>query len=282
MVRAVNATGIGAASAEASATTPGPEYTFAHDQDIGAPPQAGSLALRGGQRVYTVQGGGVDIWGTSDSFHFDYSSLSGNGSIVAEVTSVEYTSPLAKAGVMFRDSTNRQCGHGHARRDAGRRTLFRDPHERWRRDHRPVRPASPRLSGSSFPARETSYGLLFHVHGGFPGHELDPVGSPVTLSSFSTTADVGLAVTAHTIGLEHEHVLWRECVLEQFRQPRADVRHPGVQASSAPLVMTQNLSIVPPAGTTLDDLRRHQRGLARHGALAGRAGHAGPGRHEQL
>ena len=60
VVRPVDATGIGAASAKASATTPGPEYNFAHDQDIVAPLQAGSLAYASG--TYTVKGGGTDIW----------------------------------------------------------------------------------------------------------------------------------------------------------------------------------------------------------------------------
>ena len=68
--------------------------------------QAGSLHYTAAGDIYTVSGGGTDIWGLSDSFNFASVSLPGNGSIMADVTSVQYTSPLAKAGVMFRDSTN--------------------------------------------------------------------------------------------------------------------------------------------------------------------------------
>ena len=105
VVQAVNATGAGAASPEATATTPPPAVTFTQNLDIGAPQQAGSVQYTAGSGVYTVAGGGADIWGNSDSFHFDGLPLSGNGSIVAQVTSVQDTSYAAKAGLMFRDST---------------------------------------------------------------------------------------------------------------------------------------------------------------------------------
>jgi len=47
---------------------------------------------------------GVDIWGTADEFTFAWKSLTGNGTIVAKVESVENTDPWAKAGVMIRES----------------------------------------------------------------------------------------------------------------------------------------------------------------------------------
>ena len=105
VVQAVNATGIGAAPAEAMATTPPPPVTFTQNSDIGVTQQAGSEQYAAGSGVYTVSGGGGDIRGSSDSFHFDALSLSGDGSIVAQVTSVQNTSSAAKAGIMFRDST---------------------------------------------------------------------------------------------------------------------------------------------------------------------------------
>jgi len=50
--------------------------------------------------------GGTDIWGTSDQFRYAYKELTGNGSIVARVDSVEYSNDWAKAGVMIRQNLN--------------------------------------------------------------------------------------------------------------------------------------------------------------------------------
>src|SRR4029077_12910119 len=44
------------------------------------------------------------IWGSTDSFHFTYQSLSGDGTIVARVVSISPTS--ATPGIMIRDSLN--------------------------------------------------------------------------------------------------------------------------------------------------------------------------------
>jgi hypothetical protein len=54
--------------------------------------------------TYTMTGSGVDIWNQSDEFHYAYKTLSGPGSIVARVESVENTNEWAKAGVMIRET----------------------------------------------------------------------------------------------------------------------------------------------------------------------------------
>ena len=51
-----------------------------------------------------MSGGGADIWGSSDEFRFAYKQLTGNGSIVARVDSIENTDDWAKAGVMIRNT----------------------------------------------------------------------------------------------------------------------------------------------------------------------------------
>ena len=64
---------------------------------------AGSASYSSG--VFTVNGGGADIWGTSDQFNYVSQPLTGDGSIVARVTSQSNTDPWAKAGVMIKQST---------------------------------------------------------------------------------------------------------------------------------------------------------------------------------
>ncbi|UCD51965.1 MAG: discoidin domain-containing protein, partial [Phycisphaerales bacterium] len=56
---------------------------------------------------------GTDIWGNSDQFRFAYKSLSGNGSMVARVDSLDVTPDVwVKAGVMIRQST--EVGSTHS------------------------------------------------------------------------------------------------------------------------------------------------------------------------
>jgi hypothetical protein len=52
-----------------------------------------------------VQGGGSDIWGSSDHFNYAYRSLTGNGTITARVASQQNTNAWAKSGVMIRETT---------------------------------------------------------------------------------------------------------------------------------------------------------------------------------
>jgi hypothetical protein len=54
--------------------------------------------------TYTMTASGADIWNEADEFHFAFKTLSGTGSIVARVESVEQTDNWAKAGVMIRET----------------------------------------------------------------------------------------------------------------------------------------------------------------------------------
>jgi hypothetical protein len=65
-------------------------------QDVGAVGMMGSTTVTAG--AYTIAGSGSDIWGSADAFQFAYTSMNGDGEIVARVTSVQNTSPFAKAG----------------------------------------------------------------------------------------------------------------------------------------------------------------------------------------
>ena len=53
-----------------------------------------------------MAGSGQDIWYASDQFHYAYQALSGDGQIVARVTTVQNTNVWAKVGVMIRESTD--------------------------------------------------------------------------------------------------------------------------------------------------------------------------------
>ncbi len=70
--------------------------------EIGGAAPAGSSSYANG--TWTVTGAGADTWAASDSSHFTYKALTGDGAIIAKVESIQNTSIYAKAGVMMRTS----------------------------------------------------------------------------------------------------------------------------------------------------------------------------------
>ena len=75
----------------------------------------GNPALVGNQRInkgtMTLQGGGIDIWGTSDQFHFVWRSLANNSTVSTRITALQQTNELAKAGVMLRTNLDDRGFH---------------------------------------------------------------------------------------------------------------------------------------------------------------------------
>jgi len=83
----------------------------------GYPGSTGSF-VEGPVGTYTITGSGADIWNVNgveaDEFHFAYKMLTGAGSIIAKVNSVENTNGWAKAGVMIRESLSPDSAHAFA------------------------------------------------------------------------------------------------------------------------------------------------------------------------
>ena len=69
----------------------------------GYPASVGSFA-ENPAGTYTMTASGADIWGPSDEFHYAFKTLTGTGSIIAKVESLDNTNGFAKAGVMIRDT----------------------------------------------------------------------------------------------------------------------------------------------------------------------------------
>jgi hypothetical protein len=70
--------------------------------DIGASRVPGSTRHESG--TFTVRGAGFNIDGEADSFHYVFKPVRGESEIVAEITSIQYTHPNAKAGLMMREN----------------------------------------------------------------------------------------------------------------------------------------------------------------------------------
>lgn len=71
--------------------------------DIGGATPAGSQDVTNG--VWTVQGGGGDIWDVADSFRLAWRPITADGNVSAQVSSQTPSNPWAKAGVMIRKDT---------------------------------------------------------------------------------------------------------------------------------------------------------------------------------
>ena len=69
----------------------------------GYPASVGSF-IEGPVGTYTMTASGTDIWYQADEFHFAFKTLTGVGSIQAQVLSIDDTDPWAKAGVMIRET----------------------------------------------------------------------------------------------------------------------------------------------------------------------------------
>ena len=69
----------------------------------GRPASVGSF-VEGPVGTYTITATGEDIWNDADQFHYAFKTLTGVGTIVAQVQSVDNTDPWAKAGVMIRET----------------------------------------------------------------------------------------------------------------------------------------------------------------------------------
>ena len=61
------------------------------DADIGSPGLAGSAGYTNGN--WTVTGGGTDIYGTADQFNYAYVTVNGDGTLIADVTSLQKSDP---------------------------------------------------------------------------------------------------------------------------------------------------------------------------------------------
>lgn len=70
--------------------------------DIGAVGLEGSYSYNNG--TYTISASGSDIGNPTDEFRFSYIPMTGDGTIIARVTSLQYTHAWAKAGVMIRET----------------------------------------------------------------------------------------------------------------------------------------------------------------------------------
>jgi hypothetical protein len=82
------------------------------DQDVGSVGPAGSANYANG--TFTVNASGQYIWANADGMNFAYQPLSGDGTIVARLLTVQGGSSSESTGVMIRESLNPSSTHMYA------------------------------------------------------------------------------------------------------------------------------------------------------------------------
>jgi beta-glucanase (GH16 family) len=165
------------------------------DADIGVPGLPGSSVFDPASGAWTIAGSGADIWGTSDQFHFASQGFTGDGSLTAQVTSVQNTNPWAKAGVMFRDSSDASAAFADVVVTPGNGVAFQ-----WRTTAGGP-PTNVNVTGLSAPlwVQLARSGNDFSAYYSTDGVQWTQLGATQTIAMNSTTL-AGLAVTAHNNG----------------------------------------------------------------------------------
>jgi GH43 family beta-xylosidase len=163
-----------------------PQWT---GQDLGGPALEGATFVTG-PGAFIIAGGGDDIWGTADRFHFAHRELSGNGEIIARVRGMEATHTWAKAGVMMRESSaagarNVFIGLGPDRQTFQVRQVLNGTTTSVFRDQ-----TSPHW------VRLVRDGNVFTAYDSQDGMQWTQFSAPQTLA-YSSNILVGLAVTSH-------------------------------------------------------------------------------------
>jgi len=160
--------------------------------DIGAVSAAGSLSETGG--TITLKGSGADIWSAADEFYYASQNLTGNGEIVAKVTSFTNTHEWAKAGVMIRDDLSPDSAHAMMVLTGGNGAAFQ-----WRPS---AGSATSHIAGPAFAApawvRLVRSGDLLSGYASDDGASWVSVGSATI--PMSDTVQIGLALTSHSDG----------------------------------------------------------------------------------
>ncbi len=175
----------------ATALASEPVGLFESHGDVGVTPKPGSVEFNPATAEYRITGGGANIWGTADAFHYLWKRVSGDITITADVKfagagAVDHR----KAALMIRQSLDPGSAYADAaiHGDGLTALQFRSSAGAETREVR-----SP-LSGP-VRLRIERRGNLFRMYAGNPGEDLQPTG-PATVT-MQDPVYVGLAVCSH-------------------------------------------------------------------------------------
>ncbi len=160
------------------------------DADVGSVPLPGSASYSGG--TFSVTGSGADVWGTADQFHYAYHSMTGDGTIVARVATVQNVAAWVKGGVMIRETLDAGSAHAFMLVSSAKGVAFQ------RRDATGGESVNTAGSMATAPhwVKLTRAGNTFSAYESADGTNWTLVGTDTI--PMASTVYVGLAVSSHT------------------------------------------------------------------------------------
>ncbi len=152
----------------------------------------------------TLSGGGTDIWNNADQFRLAYKSLSGDGTIIAKVESIDSPDVWGKCGVMIRESLDpgSRFAAVYATPGSGVRYQARLQNAGAATSDTTATPTAEQLAlktpvwikaerkGSSFSCYYSTDGVKW----------TSMIWNPQTINMTAATVYIGLAVTGHDSG----------------------------------------------------------------------------------
>ncbi len=158
--------------------------------DIGTVPFAGAASFASG--TFTVTGSGLDIWNTSDQFHYAYQPLAGDATVIVRVAAIQNVATWVKAGIMIRETLAANSAHASIFVSAAKGVAFQ------RRDATGIDSVNTAGTLSQAPrwVKLTRAGNLFSAYESADGATWTLVGTDTI--PMASTVYVGLAVTSHT------------------------------------------------------------------------------------
>lgn len=161
------------------------------DQDVGSVGLAGAASYANG--TFTVSGAGQGTFlTTSDSFHFVYQPLSGDGTVIARVVNLTGSTSSAQAGVMIRETLNPTANHVY---------LFDYSSAIWMTERTTAGASSSYQSFSSttlpYWIKLTRTGNAFNMYGSADGVTWIQLGTSQTIT-MAQSVYVGLAVSSRS------------------------------------------------------------------------------------
>jgi len=167
-------------------------------------PRAVGSFTEGPAGIYTMTASGTDISGTADQFHYAFKVLTGPGSIIARVDSVQNTNVWAKAGVMIRETLDVGSKHAFACVTPGSGVAFQG---RTAADSDSFSSNQTGITAPHWVKLERDVSGNFTVSHSANGSAWQPVGNTVpTNIPMSSNVYIGLALTSHDTALTCEAV----------------------------------------------------------------------------
>ena len=168
----------------------------------GYPGSTGSF-VEGPVGTFTMTASGADIWTVNgveaDEFHFAYKMLTGAGSMVAKVQSLDNTNVWAKAGVMIRETLDPDSAHAYMavtpangvsfQRRPGTNVLSTSDNSATLAEAAPYWVKIDRTISGTFTAYSSTNGTTWVA-----------LGTPQTIA-MGANVYIGLAVTSHDVAL---------------------------------------------------------------------------------